>query len=98
MGGIYHIRQYITGYNKILNKNNDFDNRTLFIWMVSLYLGWEQFSWIQVIGFGVLVTGTFYFNGVIRYPFASDEELERAETEHAPLLRDDRNSSSEYRD
>ncbi|KAG2224149.1 hypothetical protein INT45_000164 [Circinella minor] len=72
--------------------------RTLFIWMVSLYLGWEQFSWIQVIGFAVLVTGTFYFNGVIRYPFASDEELERIETEHAPLLQDDRNSLNESRD
>ncbi|KAI9484426.1 hypothetical protein BDB00DRAFT_146403 [Zychaea mexicana] len=76
--------------------------RTLFIWMVSLYLGWEQFSWIQVIGFAVMVLGTFYFNGVIRYPFASDEELARqAEHERAPLLQqstDGRDSSSEYRD
>ncbi|KAJ2214315.1 hypothetical protein EV179_003095 [Coemansia sp. RSA 487] len=29
--------------------------RTLFIWMSSLALGWETFSWIQVIGFAVLV-------------------------------------------
>ncbi|KAI9339709.1 hypothetical protein BD770DRAFT_400001 [Pilaira anomala] len=60
--------------------------RTLFIWMVSLYLGWEQFSWVQVIGFIVMVTGTFYFNGVLKWPFAAEED----EEETAPLLsRDD---------
>lgn len=57
--------------------------RTLFIWMVSLYLGWEQFSWIQVIGFAVMVMGTFYFNGVLRWPFASDQD----DGEREPLLR-----------
>lgn len=57
--------------------------RTLFIWMVSIYLGWEQFSWIQVIGFIVMVTGTFYFNGVLKWPFVT-EEVE--ESERAPLL------------
>lgn len=54
--------------------------------MVSLYLGWEHFSWVQVIGFIVMVTGTFYFNGVLKWPFAAEEE----EEETAPLLsRDD---------
>ncbi|KAI8147553.1 hypothetical protein BJV82DRAFT_664785 [Fennellomyces sp. T-0311] len=65
--------------------------RTLFIWMVSLYLGWEQFSWIQVVGFVIMVTGTFIFNGVIRWPFGSRDEEERA-----PLLQS--SSSSEHRD
>ncbi|KAI8083153.1 uncharacterized protein BX664DRAFT_339928 [Halteromyces radiatus] len=55
-------------------------SRTLFIWMVSIYLGWEIFSWIQVIGFIIMVTGTFYFNGVLRWPFAQDE-LEEGETD-----------------
>ncbi|KAI9032682.1 hypothetical protein CLU79DRAFT_157644 [Phycomyces nitens] len=57
--------------------------RTLFIWMVSLYLGWEQFSGIQVVGFVVMVIGTFYFNGVLRWPLVkSDDGLD----ETAPLL------------
>ncbi|KAJ1676912.1 hypothetical protein EV182_007253, partial [Spiromyces aspiralis] len=43
--------------------------RTLFIWMVSLYLGWETFQWLQVIGFIILIYGTFVFNGVVRPPF-----------------------------
>ncbi|KAI9473406.1 MAG: hypothetical protein EXX96DRAFT_577827 [Benjaminiella poitrasii] len=59
--------------------------RTLFIWMVSLYLGWEQFSWIQVCGFIVMVTGTFYFNGVLRWPFVVDKD-EEEEGERRPLL------------
>lgn len=52
--------------------------------MVSLYLGWEQFSWIQVVGFAVMVTGTFYFNGVFVWPFAQEESDEA--TERTPLL------------
>ncbi|KAJ2679841.1 hypothetical protein IWW39_006463 [Coemansia spiralis] len=43
--------------------------RTLFIWMSSIALGWETFSWIQVIGFIVLVYGTFIYNRVIASPF-----------------------------
>lgn len=59
--------------------------RTLFIWMVSLGLGWERFSWVQVIGFTVLVTGTLIFNDAIPY-FSDPEEAEPGE--HAPLLSD----------
>ncbi|KAI8584604.1 hypothetical protein K450DRAFT_217090 [Umbelopsis ramanniana AG] len=61
--------------------------RTLFIWMVSLYLGWERFSWVQVIGFVILVLGTFIFNDVIKPPFFNGEEG----PETSPLLREDEN-------
>lgn len=50
--------------------------------MVSLYLGWERFSWIQVAGFVMMVTGTFYFNGVLQWPFVKEE----TEDERRPLL------------
>jgi hypothetical protein len=42
--------------------------RTLFIWVVSLGLGWETFKWLQVLGFALLVYGTFLFNDLIRPP------------------------------
>jgi len=42
--------------------------RTLFIWIVSLGLGWESFKWLQVAGFALLVYGTFTFNDLIRPP------------------------------
>lgn len=43
-------------------------SRTLFIWLVSLGLGWESFKWLQVLGFALLVYGTFLFNDIIRPP------------------------------
>ncbi|KAK0736906.1 hypothetical protein B0T21DRAFT_287727 [Apiosordaria backusii] len=43
--------------------------RTLFIWIVSLGLGWETFKWLQVVGFALLVYFTFLFNGIVQPPF-----------------------------
>ncbi|KAJ3223184.1 hypothetical protein HK099_001435 [Clydaea vesicula] len=43
--------------------------RTLFIWMVSIQLGWETFNWVQVLGFMVLLPGTLMFNDVFKYLF-----------------------------
>jgi drug/metabolite transporter (DMT)-like permease len=46
--------------------------RTLFVWMYSLHVGWEQKSLVknllQVVGFIVLISGTSMFNGIIRGP------------------------------
>lgn len=42
--------------------------RTLFIWMISLALGWETFKWLQVVGFAMLVYGTFLFNDIVKPP------------------------------
>jgi len=39
--------------------------RTLFIWIVSLGLGWESFKWLQVLGFALLVYGTGVFNEIV---------------------------------
>ncbi|KAI3637780.1 hypothetical protein MIR68_004429 [Amoeboaphelidium protococcarum] len=39
--------------------------RTLFIWLVSLALAWEDFIWLQVVGFALMIYGTFVFNSVI---------------------------------
>jgi drug/metabolite transporter (DMT)-like permease len=55
--------------------------RTLFIWIVSLGLGWESFKWLQVVGFALLVYGTFMFNDLIRPPLKAcmprRQDLER---------------------
>ncbi|KAK5108735.1 hypothetical protein LTR62_007882 [Meristemomyces frigidus] len=42
--------------------------RTLFIWLVSLGLGWETFKWLQVLGFVLLVYGTALFNEIVQPP------------------------------
>ena len=41
--------------------------RTLFIWIVSLALHWESFKWLQILGFALLVYGTFLFNGEFHF-------------------------------
>lgn len=42
--------------------------RTLFIWVVSLGLRWETFKWLQIVGFALLVYGTFLFNDIVKPP------------------------------
>ncbi|KAI0948266.1 hypothetical protein AcV7_009066 [Taiwanofungus camphoratus] len=46
--------------------------RTLSIWLVSLALGWEALVWpisvLQVLGFALLVYGTFMFNSLVKLP------------------------------
>ncbi|SZF04047.1 unnamed protein product [Blumeria hordei] len=66
--------------------------RTLFIWLVSLLLGWETFKWLQVLGFALLVYGTFLFNGLIKAPRMICNRRERedviAEDSTEPLFHD----------
>lgn len=53
--------------------------RTLFIWIVSLGLGWESFKWLQIVGFALLVYATFVFNGIVHPPLKclrDDEEVQ----------------------
>ncbi|KAG6219430.1 hypothetical protein E4U50_002188 [Claviceps purpurea] len=45
--------------------------RTLFIWIVSLGLGWETFKYLQIVGFAMLVYSTFVFNGIVHPPLKS---------------------------
>lgn len=42
--------------------------RTLFVWIFSLSIGWEDFHWLMVLGFVILVSGTFMYHEVIRLP------------------------------
>ncbi|KAL2223023.1 hypothetical protein M432DRAFT_538467 [Thermoascus aurantiacus ATCC 26904] len=58
--------------------------RTLFIWLVSLVLGWESFKWLQVVGFALLVYGTFLFNDIVRPPLRAC--LPRSQREREELL------------
>ncbi len=43
--------------------------RTFIIWIISLLIGWESFQWLQLVGFIILVSGSFLYNEVIRVPF-----------------------------
>ena len=43
--------------------------RTLTIWAISLLLGWEEFNWLQAVGFVLLVSGTLIFNEIVIIPW-----------------------------
>lgn len=65
--------------------------RTLFIWIVSLALGWETFKWLQIVGFALLVYGTFLFNDIVRPPLEAcirqqQEGAHKHHHHHQPLL------------
>ncbi|CAG8761609.1 59_t:CDS:2, partial [Acaulospora morrowiae] len=64
-------------------------SRIVFIWIVSLFLGWEAFSWLQVIGFIVLICGTFIFNNVMRPPPCFTVPPAAQTNEDQPLLPED---------
>ncbi|GFR44394.1 hypothetical protein Agub_g5617, partial [Astrephomene gubernaculifera] len=53
--------------------------RTLFIWLASMWLGWERFLPLQVVGFAVLFAGTSLYNELIRICLPRPEELEEPE-------------------
>ncbi|XP_068206752.1 solute carrier family 35 member F6-like isoform X2 [Palaemon carinicauda] len=59
--------------------------RTLVIWLFSLAVGWQQFQYLQPIGFAILVVGMFIYNDLVFLPFArsrgwiSDSEGEDTE-------------------
>lgn len=52
--------------------------RTFLIWLVSLAIGWEKFSWLQISGFLVLVLGSSIYNEVIKFPIYHRWYQERA--------------------
>ncbi|KAE9406384.1 hypothetical protein BT96DRAFT_251360 [Gymnopus androsaceus JB14] len=67
--------------------------RTLAIWIVSLGLGWEKLLWpislLQVLGFALLVYGTFSFNNLVSMPAFIPKPTEtaaRADEEEAEGL------------
>lgn len=52
---------------------------------MSLGLGWETFKWLQVLGFAMLVYGTFLFNDIITPPLKACLPSRDEETRE-PLL------------
>jgi hypothetical protein len=44
-------------------------------WIIAIHYGWDSFSWLELVGFTVLVIGVFIFNGVftsVKHSFAGE--------------------------
>ncbi|EEP77239.1 conserved hypothetical protein [Uncinocarpus reesii 1704] len=68
IGGFNYFGLSVTRTVSATSRSTIDTSRTLFIWLVSLGLGWESFKWLQVVGFMMLVYGTFLFNDIINPP------------------------------
>ena len=71
--------------------------RTLFIWIVSLGLGWETFFLGQLFGFIILVSGTLIYNEILVVPIEfmnknTKENLEKKKDLERKSLLDKHNS------
>lgn len=58
----------ITKYATAAQRSTVDTSRTLLIWLVSLRIGWEPFIWQEVVGFLLLVSGTFIYNEIVIVP------------------------------
>lgn len=76
--------------------------RTLGIWVVSLSLGWETFllasGTLQIVGFCLVVYGTFLFNGIIPPPTFCIPLSERHAYTHVDHQHHRDDDESEYTD
>jgi uncharacterized membrane protein len=58
-------------------------SRTIIIWAVELFLGWNSFNYLQLSGFVVLALGTMIYNRLIVFNILDD-----IEGESTPILKD----------
>lgn len=59
--------------------------RTVVIWAVSLLAGWEDFNPVQLVGFVILLLGTFVYNDVF-FPPMYRKYVKGETPEERPLL------------
>lgn len=65
----------VTKYLSATHRTTIDSCRTLFVWIVSMAIGWEDFIPLQLVGFVLLVMGTFLYNKVINLPESVIEYL-----------------------
>lgn len=53
--------------------------RTLVIWVFGLLVGWEEFQYMQAIGFPFLIIGMFIYNGSLKVPCFAEEYIVKEE-------------------
>ena len=67
-------------------------SRTVVVWAVDLIIGWEDFSFVQLVGFLLLAFGSFVYNEVVVLPWFGFKEAvarHQEETAKRKILTDD---------
>lgn len=91
----------VTKYISSLARNVISVTSPFLVWIVSLSIGWEHFyfdkiySWLQLLGFIVLSSGTLIYNEIIILPFlgfnknlTKNVNAKKLEDEKIALLKD----------
>jgi len=63
--------------------------RTLVIYVFSLAVGWQQFQYLQIIGFALLICGMILYNEILPLPYPC---VPKKTEETTPLVADTENS------
>ena len=62
--------------------------RTLTVWLVAVFIGWESFHPLLIVGFALLLLGTFIYNDAVFAPFLRSRGIlsPPAYSEREPLI------------
>ncbi len=91
----YDSRAYIVSHSCSVTKEMSATTRmvldsvrTLTIWIYSMLVGWEDFQYLQVVGFVFLLNGTFIYNNIIVVPLLRRFKLLPPVIQHHGALAD----------
>lgn len=76
-------------------------SRSIGIWCFSLLVGWERFRGLQLVGFALLVLGSFTYNEIILFPKSlrrcmGEDRLDEPDCEGRDDLDDDSGTSRAF--
>lgn len=75
----------VTKYLSATHRTTIDASRVVLVWLVSLLLKWEDFDWLQLGGFIILLIGTAIFNEIIRFPFFKYDKAPAAVTDNESI-------------
>lgn len=84
----------ITKYASAANRATVDSSRTLFIWCFQMGMGKETFKWLELVGFILLIGGTFVYNEIVILPCSlmkdyTKDEIKKREAQSQGLLDED---------
>ena len=84
----------ITKYATAASRATVDSSRTLFIWSFQMAMGKETFKWLELVGFILLISGTFVYNEIVIMPCGfmknnTKDEMKKRDAEKQGLLDED---------
>lgn len=61
----------ITAYDSAVSRALVEVGRTIAIWIIEMFCGWDHFSWVELLGYFVIASGTMVYGKILIVPFVS---------------------------